>query len=143
MPPGIRTVLERLALWPDGREFFDRGPLECVAVVFGVRPDLIEQARAFLADESGSAAFEELRRSLGTARARPPEPVRRSRGALPGSPEELIEHARAHPLGLRCLLDPPVETAAVLFGVTPFLVIEARRALHERGIDPEPVPEDR
>lgn len=140
VPESVRPVLQKLALWPEGREFFDRGPLECVSVVFGVRPDLIEQARAILATDEGRDLLEALGGSPGPGNL-PPEPVRPLRATPPASAGELLERARRHELGVRCLVDTPVETAAVLFGASPFLVLEARRLLHEEGIDPEPAPD--
>jgi len=136
----VVTVLQKLALWPDGREFFDRGPLECVAVVFGVRPAIVEQVRALLRTAAGRARLAALESTAGPPQP-PPEPVRRLAADRPTSAEELVERARGHELGVRCLIETPVETAAVLFGVTPFLVLEARRLLHAAGIDPEASPE--
>ncbi|MEZ4648270.1 MAG: hypothetical protein R3E97_05675 [Candidatus Eisenbacteria bacterium] len=48
-------------------------------------------------------------------------------------PEELIEAAKRHPLGLSFLLDAPFETVSVTFQVCPNVVFAARELLQKAG----------
>lgn len=45
---------------------------------------------------------------------------------------ELIEYAERHPYGTAFLVEAPFENAALLFGVHPFTVLEARKLLSSR-----------
>ena len=141
VPHEFSGILERLAAWPDGVQFFCRGQLECVAIAFGVPPATVEAARAFLETEQGRRAFEELQR---TPRSRPAAaPLRSTRARLPYRPRsarELIDRAERLPSGVRTIIETPLETVAILFDVSPFIVLEAREILRERtaGTDPEP-----
>lgn len=47
-------------------------------------------------------------------------------------PRELIEYAERHPYGTSFLVEAPFENAALLFGVHPFTVLEARTLLNTR-----------
>ncbi|MBP7147565.1 MAG: hypothetical protein KBD01_08465 [Acidobacteria bacterium] len=141
VPPEVFTVFDRLASRPESLQFFQQGQLECVAIVFGVHPSVVETARGVLATAEGKSALEEHCRA--TREHDPPDEAWYGPAARrgPRSADELIDEAGRHPLGLRVLVDAPPETAAVLFDVNPFVVFHAREILHERGIDPEPEDE--
>jgi hypothetical protein len=134
----MRELIRRVASVPRGLAFLDVGQLECVAITFDVHPDVVLEARAFLATPERRAALLADVRSLQAEHPepwhhpRPPEPVHGPRTAA-----ALVRAAEHHEYGVRFLLESPPETVAVIFHVHPNVVFRARklfarwRARHE------------
>ena len=133
--PEILELLERSTAIPRGLAFVHCAPLDSVAVTLGVHPHVVEHACDCLDHaEARAMMIRFFARALERRRSRmPPAPPREE---APADPEQLIRTAEAHPLGLEFLLHAPFETAALMFGVHPFVVLGARERLAERGIVP-------
>jgi hypothetical protein len=129
-------LVRRAARLADGLAFLERGHLECVAILLGVIPQAVERARQVLADPLARAAAEEAHRS---ARARPEAPAAHpAPPAAPRTAEALVREAERRDGGVALLATSAAECAAVVFGVTPALVAEARALLARRGLAPGP-----
>jgi len=121
------ALVERAAAVPDGLALLQRAPLECVAVLLGVVPRIVERVRAALEDpalrEEAALRFARAagRRAAAPAAAAAPAPA-------PRDPEALLREAGARAGGLDLLLDAAPEAAAIVFGVHPDLVDRARQA---------------
>jgi len=140
--PEVREVIERSARLHHGLAFVHLGPLECVALMLGVHPRLVEQARACLDRPDERTLL--IRTYVSAAERAGREPrASASPGAMPApkGPEELILHAERHALGIEFLIRAPLETAAVIFAAHPDAVSAAREILARRGIAPERPPE--
>ncbi|MBI2389072.1 MAG: hypothetical protein HYV09_05590 [Deltaproteobacteria bacterium] len=140
--PEVLELLERATAIPRGLAFVHQAPVDCVAVTLGMHPRVVEQAcdcldhaeqRKMLIRHFVQAA--ERRRSMPA----PPSAERavESRVDAPTDPEQLIESASRHSLGVRFLVCAPLETAAIMFRVHPLLVLRARELLASRGVVPE------
>lgn len=135
LPTDLSELIDRLALLPRGLAFLHLASLDTIAIVLGLDPRVVDRARDMLKTEDGRARMiEEFRK----AKARAPE-VRADWHPKPppamrpiDSVEGLIRHAEEHPLGLRFLMDAPLETAAIMFHAHAFLVSEAREVLRTR-----------
>ena len=134
--PEILDLLERSTAIPDGLAFVHDGPIDSVAVTLGVHPGLIVQAcdcldhaeqRAMLVRHF-ERALERRRTSFLPTSGLAPSPTTAS---------ELIEAAERQQGGVAFLVNAPFETAAILFAVHPFLVLEAREQLTARGFLPD------
>jgi hypothetical protein len=134
----MRELIRRVASVPRGLAFLDVGQLECVAITFEVHPDVVEEARAYLATPAQRAALLAEVRHL---QAEHPEPWHPDRPPVPvpgpRTAAALVRAAEHHEYGVRFLLESPPETVAVTFQVHPNLVFRARelftrwRARHE------------
>jgi hypothetical protein len=140
LPPELRELVERVSIVPRSLGFLHRAPIDTIAIVLGVDPFVVDRARTMLETPEGRRL---LITELRKARSRPPvlapRPVETSRCAPPPAEtvEELIHRAEEHPLGLRFLMDAPLETVAITMGSHVFLVAEARAFLQEkRGVEP-------
>lgn len=130
----MQELISRLASFPRGVAFLDTGELECVAITFGVCPDLVLQAREYLASPARRAWFLEHVRLANRASPEPWHPPRPQPGAPAPGPRTLAGLVRAadqHRYGLSFLLESPPETVAVVFCVHPQRVLRAR-ALYAR-----------
>ena len=134
LSPQLRELCSRVAAHPLGLGFLHRAALECVSVTLQVHPRLVVRARELLETEAGRAQIiEEVRLaktrldSQGDAGQEPPVPARVE--DPPDGPEELIEAAKRHPLGLPFLLQASFETVAITFHVHPGVVFRARELL--------------
>jgi hypothetical protein len=135
LDPATQDLVRRAARLADGLAFLERGHLECVAVLLGVTPQAVERARHVLADPLARAAAEEAHRS---ARARPQAAAPPASPAAPRTAEALVREAERRDGGVALLATSAAECAAVVFGVTPALVAEARALLARRGLAPDP-----
>jgi len=137
LSPEIEQVLDHAASIPRGLAFLHRAPIEAVAIALAVDARLVVQVRRLLDDPAThapvvvafKAAVARWRREPHPEGFRAPVPP----PPAPG-PEELLRAAEEHPLGREFFADAPLETVAVVFGVHPFLVLEARGLLEHRGI---------
>ena len=132
--PAVRDLVARSAALPRGLAFLNRGPTECVASALGAPVHLVEHARACLEDGPDRAQLlEEHAAAVQRSRqASPTSPVHFSQP--PRGPEEVVDEAQRHPLGVEFLLRGPFETVAVTFGAHPDVVLAARDLLGARGI---------
>lgn len=130
--PEVLELLERSTAIPRGLAFVRRAPLDSVAVTLGVHPRVVEHACDCLDHaEARKMMIRFFANALERRRSRmPPSPLKQEEA---GDPEQLLAAAEAHPLGLEFLAEAPFETAAVIFGVHPFLVLRARELLSTRG----------
>ena len=125
------ALVERAAAVPDGLALLQRAPLECVAVLLGVAPRIVERVRAALEDpalrEEAALRFAHAagRRAAATAAAAP--------APAPRDPEALLREAGTRAGGLDLLRDAAPEAAAIVFGVHPDLVDRARQAAGRGG----------
>lgn len=125
----VLALVERAARVPDGLAVLEGAPLECVAVLLGVAPGVVERARAALTDPAVRAAAtrHHLRLTAGrrasSGAAAPPRPA-----APPRDPQSLLLVALARAGGVDVLLGAAPEAAAVAFGVHPELVLRTREA---------------
>lgn len=134
----VIALVERAARIPDGLALLEASPLECAAVLLGVDPRTLERVRAALADpqlhEEVRLAFAHLVALRPPPRPEaPPAPV-----AAPRDPEALLAAAARRPGGDSLLLSAAAESAAVLFGVHPDLVLQARELAARRGLPRDP-----
>ncbi|MCU0254429.1 MAG: hypothetical protein MUE47_07810 [Acidobacteria bacterium] len=134
-PAALRSLLKRAVEHPLGFQLLYRGHLESVAALFAVTPDAIEQARQWIADPERRGEF--VGELLAARRFHTEHPeIDHIHGRGPAAPvpprktsDDLVEELRRLPDGLDFLFQAPPETIAVLFGVHPFAVHEARRRL--------------
>ena len=133
--PEVRELIPRIAAHPRGLDFLGRGDLECVAITFRARPEVILEVRRILTSPAEQKwLLEAVRRSQEqTERARTSRHAR-SREAMvaphpPRCTRELIRAAQSHELGFSFLMDAPPETVAVVFHVHPGLVFRAREVV--------------
>ena len=132
LPRDLIDLAERVAAYPHGLGFLHLAPLETAAVTLGVCAYIADQARSMLMTPGGRAAFiAEVRaakaRATGTARS--PDIIEPVTPETATSVEELVQRALEHPLGIRFLLDGPMETVAITLRAHVFLVLEARDVL--------------
>ncbi len=129
----VRALVERAARVPDGLALLQNAPLECVAVLLGVAPRLVERVRAALEDPAvrDEAARQFTRVSGRRAAAR--DAAAETRPPPPRDPEQLVLAARQRADGLTLLFSAAPEAAAIAFGVHPDLVHGARAAA-ARGV---------
>jgi hypothetical protein len=135
-------LAERVAAYPHGLGFLHLATLETAAVVLGVSAYIADQARSMLMTPEGRAALiAEVRAAKARASDSAPspdiiEPVTRGTAT---SVEELVQRALEHPLGIRFLLDGPMETVAITLRAHVFLVLEARDMLQaQHGLQGHP-----
>jgi hypothetical protein len=135
--PEMRDLIERLAQWPHGLGFLHLADIDTVAINLHVHPFLVARARTALETPEGrDRLIDEVRK----ARARhggdlpepPPCPDSPPCPPAPKTAEELIGVADRHPLGLPFLEEGHPEAVAVIFGVHPNVVFEARAVLARR-----------
>lgn len=132
-PADLRTLLKRAVEHPLGFQLLYQGHLESVAALFAVPPDAIEQARRWIGDPERRGQFAAELLAARRFHAEHPE-IDHIHGRGPAAPvaprrtaEDLVEELRRLPDGFEFLFRAPPETIAVLFGVHPFAVHEARR----------------
>jgi hypothetical protein len=138
----VHALVERAALFADGHALLHLAPLECAAVLLGVTPGALEQARAALESPLARAAALSIfaRAAEGrvlTSPARQPAPAARA----PGDPEALLLAAQGRPGGLALLASAAAESVAIAFGVHPHVVFSARALAAQRGLSPDPPPD--
>ncbi len=128
LPPDLAHLIQRLAEREDGLALFDEALLESAAVILGVHPLLLDDARTFF---RGDERRELLIAEIDRARARPTRParVRRAAPVPPADADALLQEASRHPLGLEFFQRGSPEAVAIEFGVHPFLVFQARQKL--------------
>jgi len=130
--PEMKELIAKLAVWPHGLGFLHLASLETLVINLRMPPRVVEAARDLLATAEGRAELiQEVNRvrSLGLGAAVEP-PCCRDNPEHPQLTEhELIEAARNHPLGLSFLQEGHPEAVAVIFGVLPSVVFQARELL--------------
>ena len=127
--PEVNELIRRLASFPRGVAFLDTGALECVAIVFGVCPDVILEVRGYLASHPTREWFLDQVRQAHSDHPEPWHAPRPQLGSLTPGPRTAAALARAadtHEYGISFLLESPPETVAVVFHVHPQLVLRAR-----------------
>ena len=130
----VRALVERAARVPDGLALLQNAPLECVAVLLGVAPRLVERVRAALEDPAvRDEAARHFTRVSGRRAAARDAAAAESPPPPPRDPEQLVLAARQRPDGLTLLFSAAPEAAAIAFGVHPDLVHGARAAV-ARGV---------
>jgi hypothetical protein len=137
LPRDLHDLAERVAAYPHGLGFLHLAPLETAAVTLGVSAYVADQARSMLRTPEGRATLiAEVRAAKGRASdsTRPADVIESAapEQAAPetaASVEELVQRALEHPLGIRFLLDGPMETVAITLRAHVFLVLEARDLL--------------
>jgi hypothetical protein len=95
LSPEMRQLIERIATFPRGVAFLDTGALECVAITFGVCPDVISQARAYLASAPTRAWFLDQVRRAQSADPKPWHAPRPQLASLPPAPRTAAALVRA------------------------------------------------
>ena len=137
LPRELLDLAQRVAAYPHGLGFLHLAPLETIAITLGVSAYVADQARSMLMTPEGRATLiAEVRAAKGrtsgsTRHSNVIEPV----APEPATPEtatsleELVQRALEHPLGIRFLLDGPMETVAITLRAHVFLVLEARDML--------------
>ena len=138
--PLDRATLElvrRSAVHPDGLALLERGQLECVAVLLGVHPRDVERARVALDAPGARTAAAEAAAKVGAeGGALPALAGRPAPESVPRAPEGVLREAERRGGGLELLASSAPECAAIVFGVTPAVVLAARELLARRGIRP-------
>lgn len=136
--PAVEDVLDRAAGIPRGLAFLHLAPLESAAIALATDARAVAEVRALLDDPATHALV------IGAFKAalarRPPGPPPEHHRAPPPpdmGPEDLVRAAQSHPLGLPFLMDGPLESVAVTFRASPFVVLEARGLLEKRGVGHE------
>jgi hypothetical protein len=127
--PEIVKLIGRVASFPRGLAFMDTGALECAAITFGVHPEVVLEARGYLATPASRAWFlEEVRRrqSPDLEPWHAPRPYAPSATPGPRTAAALVRAAEKHQYGVSFLLESPPETVAVVFHVHPQMVFRAR-----------------
>jgi hypothetical protein len=160
LSPELRHLIDQVAAYPHGLAFLHLASLESVAVTLRVDARVADQARTMLDTPEGRALLitqvrearrREQKAAPGVATSQSPVP---SPGAVPvstsskvpaaqqvtfpaASVEELIRRIEAHPLGLRFLVEAPLESVAITFRSHAFLVWQARELVEQRlGLEP-------
>lgn len=141
VPAELAALIERVAHHHRGLALLHEGYIETAAIVFRVHPFVIDAARAYLATDGGRRAMiewvREAQRHGGAAPVDVPVPAPGAAGPEPcREAEELIDRARAHPHGVRALIEAPPERIAASFGVHPYIVFRALGLLERQGIIP-------
>lgn len=142
-------LVRRAAAHPHGLGFVHQADLDSVAVILGVHPFVVAEARSLLETPEGRAVlieeFREARAHLEEEQGS--EPASRSRTPEPPpaakSVRALIREASVHPLGLSFLVEAPFETVALTLRAHPFVVVQARAVLDRRAKrrrNPDPAP---
>ncbi len=135
LPPDVRDLVGLCARVPHGLGFLHLAPAESVAVTLGVHAAVVERARAWFEAPGGRALLiDEFVRAARRASAPPPSPPAEPRCDA----EALVRRAGRAAPELAFLLEAPLESAAVLFGVHPDVVARAREILARRGRAGEP-----
>jgi hypothetical protein len=125
----MRELIRRVGCFPRGLAFLDTGSLECVAITFGVHPDLVLEARSYLAAPAHRAWLLDQVKSHQSAEPKPwhaPRPYSASATPGPRTAAALIRAADQHQYGVSFLLESPPETVAIVFHVHPQMVFRAR-----------------
>ena len=139
LSPELRGLVQRLSQNPRGLGFLHLAPLDTIAIVLGVDPFVVDRARAMLETKEGRARLiVEMRKARKGPPVLHPSPVEPGPHALPPADtvDELIRRAEEHPLGLRFLMDAPLETVAITLGSSVLLVFDAREFLRDqRGLE--------
>ncbi|MCK6481788.1 MAG: hypothetical protein L6R43_17085 [Planctomycetes bacterium] len=140
LPPEVLDLLTRAAALPRGLAFLHAAPLETVAITLRADALLVLRVREAIDDPRLHApVIAAFKRAVARWKGEdhpegfhplPPAPP------CPG-PADLLSAAEHHPLGLDFLAAGPLETVAVTFGTTPFVVLEARPLLRGRGAGTE------
>jgi hypothetical protein len=142
LAPEILDLLEKSAAVPHGLAFVHCAPRECVATALGVHPDAVEATCECLDAEPRAAVIREYTRAVERRRTQPPPPPRTPSVRVQRGPDDVIEAAENHSLGLSFLMGAPLETAAIMFAAHPDVVSEARERLSRRGVVSERAGDD-
>jgi hypothetical protein len=132
LPPELLDLVKRVAAYPHGLGFLHLASLETAAITLGVSAYAVDQARSMLLVPEGRATLiAEVRRakSRGAILPHPSDTGYPSEPETAGTVEELVQRALEHPLGIRFLLDGPMEVVAITLRAHAFLVLEARDIL--------------
>ena len=141
LPDEVVALLERVAAHPLGPRLLLKGNLESIAVLFGVHPALLDGVRESLGDPAvRSAVTAELLRARSrrpAAQAGPGEGLEPPLQRPAATPQGLLALAGEVPDGEEFLYRAAQETVAVIFGVHPAVVEQARELLRLRGPLPQ------
>ena len=136
--PAVEDILDRAAGIPRGLAFLHLAPLESVAIALGSDARTVAEVRGLLDDPTTHAlVIEAFKAALARRPPGPPPEHHRAPPPPDMGPEDLVRAAEAHPLGLPFLMDGPLETVAVTFRVSPFVVLETRARLEKQGVSHE------
>ncbi len=129
-----QQLFDAVVAQPSGVELLRRGHLESVSVLFGARPALVDEVRGWLGSKPQRKLLAEglLRarsRRPAAAQPAPAAPPASAAAPAPATPEELLRAALEVPGGDEFLMEAPLETVAIVFGVRPALVARARERL--------------
>jgi hypothetical protein len=140
--PAMRDLIGKLAAWPHGLGFLHLSDIESVAAVLNVDAYVITAARQALESPEGRAyLIAAVHEARVRATGRPAPEWGHPKGSRPAGPcvgceTDLIEAARAHPLGLAFLREGHPEAVAVVFGTHPDIVFRARQRLDRENKTP-------
>lgn len=125
-----QRLFDAVVSTPSGVELLKKGHLESVSALFGARPAVVDEVRGWLGTRAQRKLVAE---ALLRARNRKPSKTAPAPApAPPPAPETaraLVQAAREVPGGDEFLLEAPLETVAIVFGVRPDLVAKARELL--------------
>ncbi|MGC4121122.1 MAG: hypothetical protein QM765_42400 [Myxococcales bacterium] len=124
-----QRLFDAVVAQPSGVELLRQGHLESVAILFGAHPAVVDEVRGWLGSKPQRKVLAE---ALLRARHRKPAtvvPAPLAPAAAPASAEDLVRAALEVPGGDEFLLEAPLETVAIVFGVRPDLVAQARERL--------------
>ena len=133
----MRDLILRVAARPRGLALLHLADLECAAIILGVHPRVIANARDLLETPSGRKWLIERVRSERVRLQSSPSPCpSRFRPRVPwvehpgpDTAAELVREVTEHEYGPAFLLEAPPETVAITFHTHPEVVLRARRVL--------------
>jgi hypothetical protein len=131
-----RDLVLRAAAHPDGLALVLHGQLECVATLLRVHPRAVERARRALEDPAVRAAAEAALAGARDRIAALEVPVAPPAAAPRRSAEAVVREAERREGGVELLASGSPECAAVVFSVTPAVVLAARELLARRAVRP-------
>lgn len=138
LTPEVLELIARSTALRRGLAFVNNAPIDSVAVALGVHAHAVDRARDCLErTDARKLVLREYSRALEQRRSAPPPPLSPRNMPAPHAPDDVIQKAYEHPLGVQFLLCAPLETAAITFAVHPDVVSEARGRLAQRGVLPE------
>ena len=128
LPADIQGLFDAVVAHPSGVQLLRQGHLESVSMLFGAHPAVVDEVRGWLSSGPQRKVVAEAlsrarhRRPATASRSAPRAPVPRS----PSTPQELRRAVLEVPGGEELLAQAPLETVAIIFGVRPALVAQAR-----------------
>lgn len=135
LPAGHQNLFDAVVAQPSGVELLRQGHLESVSVLFGAHPAVVDEVRGWMGSKAHRKVVAE---ALLRARQRKGVVLQTATVAavtppVPATPEDLVRAALEVPGGDEFLVEAPLETVAIVFGVKPDLASAARELVRVKA----------